>query len=268
MADKLMLFKYVVKNVARQRGKTATFMPKPMFQDNGSGMHTHQSLWKGGEPLFYDEAGYAGLSDMARWYIGGLLAHAPAVLAFSNPTTNSYKRLVPGYEAPVNLVYSQRNRSAAVRIPLYSQSPKAKRLEFRCPDPSCNPYLAFSAMLMAGLDGIQNRIEPPDPVDKDLYDLPPEELAEVPQVPGSLEDALDALEADQRLPQGRRRLHRRPHRHVDHLQARERGRRPPPAPPPVGVPALLRHLTCGGPGGRPELRLVGGRDSLRPCPWP
>jgi glutamine synthetase len=196
-ADQLMLFKYVIKNVAWAHGKTATFMPKPIFQDNGSGMHTHQSLWKGGEPLFYDEAGYAGLSDMARWYIGGLLSHARAVLAWSNPTTNSYKRLVPGYEAPVNLVYSQRNRSASVRIPLYSQSPKAKRLEFRCPDPSCNPYLAFSAMLMAGLDGIQNRIEPPAPVDKDLYDLPPEELAKVPQVPGSLEEALDALEADQ-----------------------------------------------------------------------
>ena len=196
-ADNLMLFKYVIKNVAWAHGKTATFMPKPIFQDNGSGMHVHQSLWKGGEPLFYDEAGYAGLSDLARWYIGGLLAHAPAVLAWTNPTTNSYKRLVPGYEAPVNLVYSQRNRSASVRIPLYSQSPKAKRLEFRCPDPSCNPYLAFSAMLMAGLDGIQNRIEPPTPMDKDLYDLPPEELAKVPQVPGSLEDALDALEADQ-----------------------------------------------------------------------
>jgi glutamine synthetase len=197
MADKLMLYKYVVKNVAWQAGKTATFMPKPVFQDNGSGMHTHQSLWKGGEPLFYDEAGYAGVSDLGRWYIGGLLTHAPAILAFSNPTTNSYKRLVPGYEAPVNLVYSQRNRSAAVRIPLYSQSPKAKRLEFRCPDPSCNPYLAFSAMLMAGLDGIQNRIEPPDPMDKDLYDLPPEELAKVPTVPGSLDAVLEALEDDQ-----------------------------------------------------------------------
>ena len=171
-------------------------MPKPLFQDNGSGMHVHQSLWKDGEPLFFDEKGYAGLSDMARWYIGGLLAHAPAICAFSNPTTNSYKRLVPGYEAPVNLVYSQRNRSASVRIPLYSKSPKAKRLEFRCPDPSCNPYLAFSAMLMAGLDGIQNRTEPPAPVDRDLYDLPPEELAKVPQVPGSLNEALAALEAD------------------------------------------------------------------------
>jgi glutamine synthetase len=196
MADKLMLYKYVVKNVAWAAGKSATFMPKPIFQDNGSGMHCHQSLWKGGEPLFFDEAGYAGLSDMARWYIGGLLAHAPAILAFAAPTTNSYKRLVPGYEAPVNLVYSQRNRSASVRIPLYSKSPKAKRLEFRCPDPSCNPYLAFSAMLQAGLDGINNRTEPPPPVDKDLYDLPPEELAKVPQVPGSLDAALLALEGD------------------------------------------------------------------------
>ncbi|MGH9062653.1 MAG: type I glutamate--ammonia ligase [Acidimicrobiales bacterium] len=197
MADKLMLFKYVIKSVARNAGYTATFMPKPLFQDNGSGMHTHQSLWKGGEPLFYAETGYAGLSDMARWYIGGLLRHAPAVLAFAAPTTNSYKRLVPGYEAPVNLVYSQRNRSASCRIPLYSKSPRAKRVEFRCPDPSCNPYLAFAAMLMAGLDGVQSRIEPPEPVDKDLYDLPPEELAQVPQVPGSLDEALLALEADQ-----------------------------------------------------------------------
>ncbi|MGH2684139.1 MAG: type I glutamate--ammonia ligase [Actinomycetota bacterium] len=196
MADKVMLFKYIVKSVARLHGHTATFMPKPIFQDNGSGMHTHQSLWKGGEPLFFSETGYAGLSDLARWYIGGLLQHAPAILAFAAPTTNSYKRLVPGYEAPVNLVYSQRNRSASVRIPLYSKSPKAKRLEFRCPDPSANPYLAFSAMLMAGLDGVQNRTEPPDPVDKDLYDLPPEELAAVPQVPSSLDEALAALEAD------------------------------------------------------------------------
>ncbi|MGH9244150.1 MAG: type I glutamate--ammonia ligase [Acidimicrobiales bacterium] len=196
MADKLMLYKYVVKNVARRHGKTATFMPKPVFEDNGSGMHCHQSLWKEGEPTFFSELGYAGLSDTARWYIGGLLAHAPAILAFAAPTTNSYKRLVPGYEAPVNLVYSQRNRSACVRIPLYSKSPKAKRLEFRCPDPSCNPYLAFPAMLMAGLDGILNKTEPRDPVDKDLYDLPPEELAKVPQVPSSLDEALLALEAD------------------------------------------------------------------------
>jgi glutamine synthetase len=196
MADKLMLFKYVVKNVAWAAGKSATFMPKPIFEDNGSGMHTHQSIWKGGEPLFYNESGYAGLSDIGRWYIGGLLKHAPAILAFAAPTTNSYKRLVPGYEAPVNLVYSQRNRSASCRIPLAQKSPKAKRVEFRCPDPSCNPYLAFSAMLLAGLDGVQNRIEPPEPVDKDLYDLPPEELARVPQVPGSLDAALLALEAD------------------------------------------------------------------------
>jgi glutamine synthetase len=196
MADRLMLYKYVVKNVALRYGKTVTFMPKPIFQDNGSGMHVHQSLWRDDEPLFWDELGYAQLSDVARWYIGGILEHAPALLALCAPTTNSYKRLVPGYEAPVNLVYSQRNRSAAVRIPLYSKSPKSKRIEFRCPDPSCNPYLAFPALLMAGLDGIQNKIDPVDPVDKDLYDLPPEELAEVPQVPGSLDGALDALEAD------------------------------------------------------------------------
>ncbi len=192
MADRLMLYKYVIKQVARRSGKTITFMPKPIFQDNGSGMHVHQSLWRDGEPLFWDELGYAQLSDTARHYIGGLLEHAPALLALCAPTTNSYKRLVPGYEAPVNLVYSQRNRSAAVRIPLYSKSPKSKRIEFRCPDPSCNPYLAFSALLMAGLDGIKNKIEPPEPVDKDLYELPPEELAEVPQVPGSLDAALDA----------------------------------------------------------------------------
>jgi len=197
IADQLMLYKYIVKSVARAHGKTATFMPKPIFMDNGSGMHCHQSLWKAGEPLMFSETGYAGLSDLARWYIGGLLSHAPSILAFAAPTTNSYKRLVPGYEAPVNLVYSQRNRSACCRIPLYSKSPKAKRVEFRCPDPSANPYLAFPAMLMAGLDGIQNRIEPPPPVDKDLYDLPPEELAMVPQVPGSLEAALSALESDQ-----------------------------------------------------------------------
>lgn len=196
MADKLMLFKYVLKNVAWRAGKVLTFMPKPLFEDNGSGMHTHQSIWKGGEPLFFDEKGYGGLSDIARWYIGGILKHAGSILAFGAPTTNSYKRLVPGYEAPVNLVYSARNRSAAVRIPLGSKSPKAKRIEFRCPDASSNPYLAFAAMLMAGIDGVQNRIEPPAPVDKDLYDLPPEELAKVPQVPSSLEESLDALEAD------------------------------------------------------------------------
>lgn len=195
-ADNLMKYKYVIKNTAWEAGKTATFMPKPIFGDNGSGMHVHQSIWKGGEPLFADEAGYAGLSDIARWYIGGILAHAPALLAFTNPTANSYHRLVPGFEAPVNLVYSQRNRSACIRIPITGPSPKAKRMEFRCPDPSANPYLAFSAMLLAGLDGIVNKIDPPAPVDKDLYELPPEEHAEIATVPGSLEEALDALEAD------------------------------------------------------------------------
>jgi len=195
-ADNLMKFKYIVKSTARAAGHSVTFMPKPIFGDNGSGMHCHQSLWKDGSPLFYDEVGYAGLSDIARFYIGGLLAHAPSLLAFTNPTVNSYHRLVPGYEAPVNLVYSQRNRSACCRIPITGSDPKAKRIEFRVPDPSCNPYLAFSAMLMAGLDGIKNKIEPPEPLDKDLYELPPEEALSVPQVPGSLEAVLDNLEAD------------------------------------------------------------------------
>jgi len=195
-ADNVMLFKYIVKNTARAHGRTVTFMPKPIFGDNGSGMHTHMSLWLDGEPLFFDEQGYAQLSELARHYIGGILTHAPALLAFTNPTTNSYRRLVPGYEAPVNLVYSQRNRSAACRIPLISKSPKAKRVEFRVPDPSCNPYLAFSAMLMAGIDGIRNKIEPPDPVDKDIYELPREELLNLPSVPASLEEALAALQED------------------------------------------------------------------------
>ena len=196
VADQVMLFKYIVKNVAWRAGKTATFMPKPIFGDNGSGMHTHQSLWKDGAPLFYDEMGYTGLSDTARYYIGGLLRHAPSLLAFTNPTVNSYHRLVPGFEAPVNLVYSQRNRSACIRIPITGANPRAKRLEFRVPDPSSNPYLAFSAMLLAGLDGIKNKIEPPTPVDKDLYELPPEEHDSVAQVPGSLPEVLDALESD------------------------------------------------------------------------
>jgi glutamine synthetase len=194
--DKLMLFKYIIKNVAWAAGKTATFMPKPLFGDNGSGMHCHQSLWKDGSPLFYDELGYAGLSDTARHYIGGLLKHAPSLLAFTNPTVNSYHRLVPGFEAPVNLVYSQRNRSACIRIPITGANPKAKRIEFRVPDPSSNPYLAFSAMLMAGMDGIRNKIEPEQPVDKDLYELPPDEHAEISQVPASLPEVLDALEDD------------------------------------------------------------------------
>ncbi len=195
MADDMMMYKYIVKNVARRHGKTVTFMPKPIFEDNGSGMHTHISIWKADTPLFAG-SGYAGLSDIALYAAGGLLKHAPALCAFTNPTTNSYKRLVPGFEAPVNLAYSQRNRSAAVRIPMYSPSPKTKRLEFRCPDPSCNPYLAFSAMLMAVIDGIQNKIDPGEPLDKDIYDLTPEELQDVPQTPGSLEESLQALRGD------------------------------------------------------------------------
>ncbi|MEO9139180.1 MAG: type I glutamate--ammonia ligase, partial [Jatrophihabitans sp.] len=193
-ADDVQKFKYIIKNVAWAAGKTATFMPKPLFGDNGSGMHCHQSLWKNGTPLFYDELGYAGLSDLARYYIGGLLHHAPSLLAFTNPTVNSYHRLVPGYEAPVNLVYSAGNRSACIRVPITGTSPKAKRIEFRVPDPSCNPYLAFSAMLMAGLDGIKKKIEPAAPIDKDLYELPPDEAASIAQVPGSLDAVLDRLE--------------------------------------------------------------------------
>ncbi len=195
MADNLMMYKYVIRNVARKHGKTVTFMPKPLFGENGSGMHVHQSLWKAGQPLFAGH-GYAGLSDLALYYIGGILHHAAALCAFVAPTTNSYKRLVPGYEAPVNLAYSSRNRSAGVRIPMYSPSPKAKRIEVRFPDNTCNGYFAFTAMLMAGLDGILNKIDPGAPLDKDIYELPPEELAEVPAVPGSLGEALDALERD------------------------------------------------------------------------
>ncbi|CAJ1502380.1 type I glutamate--ammonia ligase [[Mycobacterium] holstebronense] len=195
-ADDVMLFKYIIKNTAWANGKTVTFMPKPLFGDNGSGMHVHLSLWKGGQPLFYDEAGYAGLSDTARHCIGGILHHAPSLLAFTNPTINSFKRLVPHYEAPINLVYSQRNRSACVRIPITGTNPKAKRLEFRCPDSSSNPYLAFAAMLMAGIDGIKNKIEPAAPVDKDLYELPPDEAADIPQAPTTLAEVMDNLEAD------------------------------------------------------------------------
>lgn len=195
MADKLCKYKYVVKMVARRHGLTATFMPKPLFQDNGSGMHTHQSLWKDGKPLFAGDK-YAGLSDLALYYMGGLLKHSRALAAFTNPTTNSYKRLVPGYEAPVNLAYSSRNRSASLRIPTYSQSPKAKRVEVRYPDPACNAYLAFSAMLMAGIDGVLNKIHPGDPLDKNIYALTPEEAKGVPTMPGSLDEALRELEAD------------------------------------------------------------------------
>src|SRR5512136_648064 len=196
MADHLLMYKYVIKNVAREYGKTATFMPKPLFGDNGSGMHVHQSIWKNGATLMSDPAGYAGLSQTAKWYIGGLLKHAPALLAITSPSVNSYHRLVPGYEAPVNLAYSSRNRSAAVRIPMYSENPKAKRLEFRCPDPSCNPYLAFSAMLLAGLDGIKNKIDPGEPADYDIFE---HKNGHIKQVPGSLPEALKALEADHKF---------------------------------------------------------------------
>ncbi len=196
MADRCLMYKYIVKNMAKKAGMVATFMPKPLFGDNGSGMHCHQSLWKDGQNLFYDAKGYAGLSQMAKYYIGGLLKHAPAILAFAAPTTNSYKRLVPGYEAPVNLAYSARNRSAAVRIPMYSENPKTKRIEFRPPDCSCNPYLTFAALLMAGIDGIQNKIDPGEPMDVDIYELTGEEAKKVPTVPGSLEASLAALEKD------------------------------------------------------------------------
>ena len=195
MADNVLKYKYIIKNTAKKYNRTVTFMPKPLFNDNGSGMHVHMSFWKGSRNLFAGD-GYAGLSQEAMWAIGGILKHAPALLAFTNPTTNSYKRLVPGFEAPVNLAYSSRNRSASVRIPMYSSSEKAKRFEFRCPDPSSNPYLAFSAMCMAAIDGIANKIDPGSPLDKDIYDLPPEELAMVPKTPGSLRAALEALEAD------------------------------------------------------------------------
>ena len=195
MSDDMMLYKYIVKNVAKRRNKTVTFMPKPLFGDNGSGMHCHQSLWKKGKPLFAGNK-YAGLSELALYYIGGILKHARAMAAFTNPTVNSYKRLTPGFEAPVNLAYSSRNRSAAIRIPTYSPSPKAKRLEYRPPDPAANPYFAFAAMLMAGLDGIQNRIDPGEPLDKNIYELPPEELKKVPSMPGSLAEACDCLEED------------------------------------------------------------------------
>jgi glutamine synthetase len=194
-ADNLMIYKYVIKNVAKKYGRTVTFMPKPVFADNGSGMHVHQSIWKDGIPMFAGDK-YAGFSDMGLWYIGGILKHAPALLALTNPSTNSYKRLVPGYEAPVNLAYSQGNRSASVRIPLSGNNPKAKRLEFRCPDATANPYMAFAAMLCAGIDGIKNQIDPGEPLDVDIYDLSPEELRKIPSTPGSLELALEALEQD------------------------------------------------------------------------
>ena len=242
MADKLMLYKYVIKSTARAAGKTVTFMPKPLFGDNGNGMHCHQSLWKDGAPLFYDEVGYAGLSDTGRYYIGGLLKHAPSLLAFTNPTANSYHRLVPGFEAPVNLVYSQRNRSACVRIPITGTNPKAKRVEFRVPDPSSNPYLAFAAMLMAGLDGIKNKIEPPEPVDKDLYELPPDEAAAIAAGPRLARRGARQPGGGPLVPHRGRRVHRRPDRDLAGLQADRRARPAPAAPAPARVRALLRRL--------------------------
>ena len=234
-----MKYKCIVKNTAAKHGMTATFMPKPLFGDNGSGMHVHQSLWKGKDNLFYDVKGYAGLSDKARWYIGGLLAHAPALLAFCAPTVNSYHRLVPGYEAPINLVYSQRNRSACCRIPMYSASPKAKRIEFRCPDPSANPYLAFPAMLMAGLDGIQRKLDPGKPIDKDLYDLPAAEKAKVKSTPGLAGRGAGRARGGPRLPAQGRRLQPGPDRHLDRAEAGERDRPGAAAPAPVRVPFVL-----------------------------
>ena len=237
-----MKFKYIIKNTAWHAGKSVTFMPKPIFGDNGSGMHVHQSLWKDGDPLFYDESGYGGLSDTARWYVGGLLKHAPSLLAFTNPTMNSYHRLVPGFEAPISLVYSSRNRSAGVRIPITGSNPKAKRIECRFPDPSANPYLAFSALMLAGVDGIKNKIEPADPIDKDIYELPPDEMAEIDQVPTSLNAVLDALEADHEFltvgdvftPDLIETWIEYKREQRDHARAA--------APAPARVRALLRHL--------------------------
>jgi len=219
-ADYLLTYKYVIKNVGKKYGKSITFMPKPLFNDNGSGMHVHQSIWKDGQPLFAGDQ-YAGFSQMGLHYIGGILKHAPALLAITNPTTNSYKRLVPGFEAPVNLAYSQGNRSASVRIPLSGTNPKAKRLEFRCPDATSNPYLAFAAMLCAGIDGIKNQIDPGEPLDVDIYDLSPEELSKIPSTPGSLEGALEALEKDHSFLTETGRIYRRLHPNLDFLQTRQ-----------------------------------------------
>ena len=249
----MMIYKYVVKNVARKHGKTACFMPKPLFGDNGSGMHTHQSIWKKGKPLFAGKE-YGGLSKMALYYAGGLLKHAKALCAICNPTTNSYKRLVPGYEAPVNLAYSARNRSAAVRIPTYSDSPKSKRLEYRPPDPAANPYLCFAALLMAGLDGIQNKINPGEPLDKNIYELPPEELKKVPNVAGSLERSARLPREGPRVPAQGRRLHRRLHRNVDQQQAQGTRRHPPASASVRILPVLRRVKHAENPARRAEAR--------------
>ncbi len=252
MADKLMLFKYVIKSTARAAGKTVTFMPKPLFGDNGNGMHCHQSLWKDGEPLFYDETGYGGLSDIGRWYVGGLLKHAPSLLAFTNPTVNSYHRLVPGFEAPVNLVYSARNRSACCRIPLTGSNPKAKRIEFRVPDPSANPYLAFSAMLMAGIDGIKNKIEPPDAGRQGPVRAAAGRGGRGPDGPRLARGRAQQPRGRPRLPHRGRRVHRGPHRDLDRLQADEGARRGAAAPDPARVRDVLRLLGSFRGSGSPQ----------------
>ena len=244
-ADGMMIYKYIIRNVAHQYGKTVTFMPKPIYQDNGSGMHTHQSLWKEGKPLFAGDR-YAGFSEMGLYYIGGLLKHSPALAALIAPTTNSYKRLVPGFEAPVNLAYSRRNRSAACRIPMYSANPKAKRVEYRPPDTSCNPYLAFAAMLMAGLDGVENKIDPGEPLDKDIYDLGPEEMKAVPSMPGSLEESLRALEKDHDFLLKGDVFQRGTDRNLDRVQDEERSAGHQYASAPVRVRAVLRYLGASG----------------------
>ena len=254
----MQIYKYVIHNVAQAYGKTATFMPKPMFGDNGSGMHTHQSIWKDGKPMFAGDK-YADLSDMALWYIGGILKHAKALNAYTNPLTNSYKRLVPGYEAPVLLAYSSRNRSASCRIPLGS-GPKAKRVEVRFPDPGANPYLAFAAMLMAGLDGIENKLNPGDPIDKNLYDLPPEELEKVPTVCGSLREACEVARPGPRLPEEGQRLHRRCHRCLSRAQDGRGGAVRDDAAPDR-VRHVLQRLTRGPWGDQSEW---GGRTIGRP----
>ena len=266
MADQMMIYKYVVKNTAAAAGKTATFMPKPIFEENGSGMHVHQSLWKDGEPLMYGQGGYAHLSDLAKHYIAGLLTHAPALLAFCAPTTNSYRRLVPGYEAPVNLVYSARNRSACVRVPMYHEAPKTKRIEFRSPDPTANPYLAFSALMLAGLDGIKRQLDPGEPLDADIYELPEETLAKIGTVPSSLEASLRCARGRSRVPDRRGRVHRRADRGLHPLQAGSRGGRDPDAAAPVGVRAVPRRVVASASiPARARRRSAASADRRRPA---
>ena len=270
MADQMMIYKYVVKNTeAAKAGKTATFMPKPIFEENGSGMHVHQSLWKDGEPLMYGQGGYAHLSELAKHYIAGLLTHAPALLAFCAPTTNSYRRLVPGYEAPVNLVYSARNRSACVRVPMYHEAPKTKRIEFRSPDPTANPYLAFSALMLAGLDGIKRQLDPGEPLDADIYELPAETAREDRHGPLVAGGEPRRARGRQRVPDRRRRVHRRADRGLHPLQARGRGRRDPDAPASMGVRAVPRRVIDLWPGAHaPPARRRMRRRRSRACARP